>query len=103
MAKQKIEVWVEAEDLPRIDQARGLASRSAWAREILHGAVSDERPHHGVPAVTVTSGGKVTGSGTIQADVPPHRHRFDTVLDERFVKGVKKQLSSCACGEERWS
>lgn len=103
MTKQKIEVWVEAEDLALIDQARGLASRSAWARDILHGAVSDEHVHLGVPAVNVTAGGKVTSGGTIQADVPKHRHRFDEFMRERFVKGVKRTLSRCACGEERWS
>lgn len=110
MAKQKIEVWVDEQDLARIDQARGLAARSAWAREIIHGAVSDERHHHGVPTVTIDAGNRTIGGKGIRVtklegatagggDMPKHRHRYEREGEPlRHEKGEPVYLRICACG-----
>lgn len=120
MAKQKIEVWVGEEDLARIDQVRGLAPRSAWARDILHDAVTDGLTHHGVPTVTIDAGSrtiggkgirvtKIEGAGPPMDDITitsPREHRHRYVNDPeptRHVKGQPVYVRRCACGDTKES
>lgn len=81
-----------------IDFERGSVPRSAYIRDVLSKHLY---PDLHDPAKVAT--GVSTRVSASEADAPKHRHRFETNLDERFVKGVKQTLSSCACGAERWS
>lgn len=110
MLDKVVNVRLTAAALEAIDQVRGTRTRAHWVRDVVDSALLDGRtstePIRTVVSTPIAGPDVVevveikNGAGeTVQTHT--HRHRYDQLISDKTVRGVRHKTERCACGEER--